>query len=426
SRPASGSARSRRRTGTTGRRGCRRAARAARPAGGRGRGRRPAGVRTAGGRVRGPSPRRPARSARSPRSAGPVPPRRRPGRPAGGRRARPGWSPRTPRRTPRSAGPCRAAGAARRSSRRRTPRRAPARRTRCRAPVPGSARPVPRRPGRRPARRRRAGRPRPSGRAGRTGPRRRRRAARTSGRAGPPRRPRRRSRRGSRSAGRRGRGTPRPRPARRPPRPCGRPGRGGSRGRRGAVCRRGRRCRGTRPSGLASSLEGTPVWLTDSRSWEDSVGYLRAAAALTGRGEQQAEAEQAFYDKLAEAQAAAEEEGFASVKPLVLYGSDGAFQVDSEGSIVGGLLDEVVDYDWEDRSTGGHQAGGSDYSIEEILAGDPDVIFVESFTFSEDDAPLSEQLAEDPVWKRIGAVEAGRVHEVDLAPWATGRGTRSL
>jgi len=178
--------------------------------------------------------------------------------------------------------------------------------------------------------------------------------------------------------------------------------------------------------GLASSLEGTPVWLTDSRSWEDSVGYLRAAAALTGRGEQQAEAEQAFYDKLAEAQAAAEEEGFASVKPLVLYGSDGAFQVDSEGSIVGGLLDEVVDYDWEDRSTGGHQAGGSDYSIEEILAGDPDVIFVESFTFSEDDAPLSEQLAEDPVWKRIGAVEAGRVHEVDLAPWATGRGTRSL
>ncbi|MFC3996570.1 ABC transporter substrate-binding protein [Nocardiopsis sediminis] len=179
--------------------------------------------------------------------------------------------------------------------------------------------------------------------------------------------------------------------------------------------------------GLAPSLEGTaPVWLTDSRSWEDSVDYLRAVAALTDRGAEQQRAEQAFYDTLAEAQADAEAEGLDTLKPLVLYGSDGAFQVDSRGSIVGGLLDQVVDYDWEDRSTGGHQAGGSDYSIEEILAGDPDIIFLESFTFSPGDSTLTEQLADDPVWQQISAVEQGRVHEVDLAPWATGRGTRSL
>ncbi|WP_159940191.1 MULTISPECIES: ABC transporter substrate-binding protein [unclassified Nocardiopsis] len=186
--------------------------------------------------------------------------------------------------------------------------------------------------------------------------------------------------------------------------------------------------------GLAGSHEGlvpalsetTTVWLTDSRSWNDSVEYLRNVAALTDRGQEQAAAEQAFYDTLAQAQATAAETGRDELTPIVIYGSDGSFQVDSRGSIVGGLLGEIFDYPWEDRATGGHQAGGSDYSMEEILAGDPDVIFLESFTFSPEDTTLSEQFAEDPVWNRITAVRNGDVHEVDLAPWATGRGTRAL
>jgi iron complex transport system substrate-binding protein len=178
---------------------------------------------------------------------------------------------------------------------------------------------------------------------------------------------------------------------------------------------------------LVPALEATTtVWLTDSRSWTDSVEYLRAVATLTDRGTEQAEAEQAFYDRLAEARATAAETGRDDLTPIVLYGSDGSFQVDSRGSIVGGLLDEIFDYDWEDRSTGGHQAGGSDYSMEEILAGDPDVVFLESFTFGEDDPTLTEQFTDDPVWNQITAVQEGAVHEVDLAPWATGRGTRAL
>ncbi|OKI12401.1 hypothetical protein A6A08_17765 [Nocardiopsis sp. TSRI0078] len=186
--------------------------------------------------------------------------------------------------------------------------------------------------------------------------------------------------------------------------------------------------------GLAGSHEGlvpalsetTTVWLTDARSWQDSVGYLRAVAALVDRSEEQAAAEQAFYDTLSQAQATAAETGQDELTPIVLYGSDGSFQVDSRGSIVGGLLDEIFDYHWQDRATGGHQAGGSDYSMEEILAGDPDVIFLESFIFSPEDATLTEQFADDPVWNRITAVRNGGVHEVDLAPWATGRGTRAL
>lgn len=186
--------------------------------------------------------------------------------------------------------------------------------------------------------------------------------------------------------------------------------------------------------GLAGSHEGlvpaleeiSPVWLTDSRSWTDSVEYLRAVAALTDRGTEQQSAEQGLYDALADAQATATETGQDELTPIVLYGSDGSFQVDSQGSIVGGLLDEIFDYHWEDRGTGGHQAGGSDYSMEEILAEDPDVIFLESFTFSPDDATLTDEFADDPVWNQITAVQNGDVHEVDLAPWATGRGTRAL
>lgn len=40
--------------------------------------------------------------------------------------------------------------------------------------------------------------------------------------------------------------------------------------------------------------------------------------------------------------------------------------------------------------------------------------------------PLSEVLAQNPLWGQLKAVQNGAVHEVNTDLWGNGRGTRSL
>ncbi|MEN3583842.1 ABC transporter substrate-binding protein [Streptomyces sp. ZYX-F-203] len=168
---------------------------------------------------------------------------------------------------------------------------------------------------------------------------------------------------------------------------------------------------------LAPALEGaTTFWAVQPATWEDSVGYLRDLAALTGRTDQGEKAEEAFRTKLAAAEKAPSDR-----TALVIYGSDENFGVAApESDVAAGLFPRISDYPWESRGVEGS------YSLEEILAGDVDVLFVETLSFGGADAELSETLAENPLWGRIPAVRNGDVHEVDSEVWAKGRGTRSL
>ncbi|QYO67959.1 ABC transporter substrate-binding protein [Leptolyngbya sp. 7M] len=50
-------------------------------------------------------------------------------------------------------------------------------------------------------------------------------------------------------------------------------------------------------------------------------------------------------------------------------------------------------------------------SLDHILQINPDVIFVQ--TYPPSIAPLSQQLANQPRWKRLKAVQMGQVYEVD-------------
>ncbi|MFI1016227.1 ABC transporter substrate-binding protein [Streptomyces sp. NPDC020965] len=168
---------------------------------------------------------------------------------------------------------------------------------------------------------------------------------------------------------------------------------------------------------LAPALRGaTTFWPVQPARWQDSVGYLRDLAALTGRTGQGETAERAFRSKLARA------EGERSGKTaLVIFGSDENFGVATPGNdVAAGLLPKIAHYPWQSRGVDGS------YSMEEILARDVDVLFVETLSFGGADGKLSEKLAENPLWSRIPAVRSGSVHEVDSEVWAKGRGTRSL
>ncbi|MEU5976860.1 ABC transporter substrate-binding protein [Streptomyces sp. NPDC047315] len=171
---------------------------------------------------------------------------------------------------------------------------------------------------------------------------------------------------------------------------------------------------------LAPALKGATVfWPVQPGSWEQSVRYLRDLAALTGRTEQGERAERTFRKKLAAA-----EQDPSDRTSLIIFGSDENFGVAAPGTdVTAGLFPKLSHYPWKSRGV----EGG--YSLEEILAREVDVLFVETLSFGGPagaDDSLAKKLADNPLWKRIPAVKNGRVHEVDAEVWAKGRGTRSL
>ncbi|MFJ5864721.1 ABC transporter substrate-binding protein [Streptomyces parvus] len=168
---------------------------------------------------------------------------------------------------------------------------------------------------------------------------------------------------------------------------------------------------------LAPALKGaTAFWPVQPGSWQDSVGYLRDLAALTGRTAQGEKAEKAFRTRLAEA-----ERQKSDRTALIIYGSDENFGVATpETDVAAGLFPKISHYPWKSRGVDGS------YSLEEILARGVDVLFVETLSFGAPDGKLSDKLAKNPLWSRIPAVKNGKVIEVDSEVWAKGRGTRSL
>ncbi|TDC83924.1 ABC transporter substrate-binding protein [Micromonospora sp. KC606] len=166
-----------------------------------------------------------------------------------------------------------------------------------------------------------------------------------------------------------------------------------------------------------------PLWLVEVKTYEDSVRYLRDVATLTDRGAQQVAAEQRFRDRLAAARATATARGLDRTTALAMYGGT-SIGVNTSDDLLGHLLSQVFDYPWPNRGGGFDNAQA--YSVEEILTRDPDIVFVQSFTFGPDAKTVSAQYAENPVWKRITAVREGRAYEVPAELWASGRGTRAL
>ncbi|MGW3832991.1 ABC transporter substrate-binding protein [Streptomyces microflavus] len=168
---------------------------------------------------------------------------------------------------------------------------------------------------------------------------------------------------------------------------------------------------------LAPALKGaTTFWPVQPGSWQDSVGYLRDLAALTGRTEEGEKAEKAFRTRLARAEQARSDR-----TALIIFGSDENFGVATpETDVAAGLFPKISHYPWKSRGVDGS------YSLEEILARDVDVLFVETLSFGAPDGRLSDKLADNPLWSRIPAVKNGKVIEVDSEVWAKGRGTRSL
>ncbi|MER7012221.1 ABC transporter substrate-binding protein [Saccharopolyspora sp. NPDC000359] len=176
---------------------------------------------------------------------------------------------------------------------------------------------------------------------------------------------------------------------------------------------------------LRPAIEGfAPLWLTEPVNWQESVAYLRNLGSLTGRTEQAVAAEAAFRGKLADAVRATRESGQANREVVLMYGSAESIGVDTSDSLKGDLLAQLYTYPFPAKGTDAETA--SNYSVEELLAEQPDVVLAYSLLFSPEDRTLSAQLADNPVWQQIPAVQEQQVHEVHAELFGSGRGTRSL
>lgn len=176
--------------------------------------------------------------------------------------------------------------------------------------------------------------------------------------------------------------------------------------------------------GLRDGLrEIAPLYITQPKTYQDSIAFLEMMGELTGRTTEADEAKKKLLDKL---------NFYITVSPkdksaLIMYGSDVNFGIDTEGSLVGSMITEITEYPWPAPvENGGHQAGGMTYSLEKVLETDPDWLFIETFSFGPDSQPLSEQFMANPLWAKLKAVREGQVQEVRTSIWASGRGTRSL
>lgn len=170
-----------------------------------------------------------------------------------------------------------------------------------------------------------------------------------------------------------------------------------------------------------------PLYIMNPATYNDSIFYLKDIGRLTGRSTQANAAAQRFLHKLATYKAKSPD----NTSALLIYGSDVNFNIFTQASLPGGLLAQVTPYPWPAPGAGAapasdHEPGAIPYSLEKIVAVNPDVLFIASLTFAAGTQSLSKQLASSPVWSQLKAVKNHQVYEVDPNFYIFGRGTRSL
>jgi iron complex transport system substrate-binding protein len=170
-----------------------------------------------------------------------------------------------------------------------------------------------------------------------------------------------------------------------------------------------------------------PLYIMNPASYTDSIKYLKDIGRLTGKSSVADAAVKKFQDKLDAYKARSPK----SKSTLLMYGADTNFNIFTQGSLFGTVLDQVTSYPFPPPAAGAptasdHEPGAIPYSVDKILAKDPDTLLIASFAFAPGAQPLSKQLAANPAWSHLKAVKDSQVFEVNPSYYIFGRGTISL
>ncbi len=172
--------------------------------------------------------------------------------------------------------------------------------------------------------------------------------------------------------------------------------------------------------GLASALGTIPVMITDPIGVEGAKKTLRDIATLVDKADAAEDEIAGFDDELEHLIEDIDEQR----SSIIIWTFDGV-SVGAEFLTApsASLLDSISDYTYRVEVEGGQFPV---FTLEELLDLDPEVIFASVVSFGGPSIPLAEQLADDPVWSQLSAVQAGEVHDVPFDLWSAARGLRSL
>jgi iron complex transport system substrate-binding protein len=172
-----------------------------------------------------------------------------------------------------------------------------------------------------------------------------------------------------------------------------------------------------------SSQVGAPVFAVRIASFDDVTAGLRKVGALTGNEEAGEAAAVELEEQLAGIQADLPDEG-PTVIVLVAAGPN-QFIAARGNTYLGAILEELgatnlVQGEPENFS----YPGFSDYSLERIIEGDPDVIITASIGGPPGTPQTSDILKSVPALSSLTAVQEGRVFEVDPFVYIQSAGPR--
>ena len=171
--------------------------------------------------------------------------------------------------------------------------------------------------------------------------------------------------------------------------------------------------------GLRAALESiAPLFIVNPIGVEGMLAHVVEVGILLGMEHEAEEAAADFASRL-DAYAA----GVTTKRSvMVVYGSDVNIGAETVCTPAIDALAHATEYPPDFTSCDVHNPFVS-FSVEQLLAVDPDVIFVQTYGFGPTPPePVSEQLVDNVIWRELVAVQNGEVYEVDFFIWGTSRG----
>ena len=172
--------------------------------------------------------------------------------------------------------------------------------------------------------------------------------------------------------------------------------------------------------GLRPGLESiAPLFIVNPIGVEGMLAHVAEIGTLLGMEEEAAAASAEFESRLERYVA-----GVTTKRSvMVVFGSDVNIGADTLCTPPVDALAQAVTYGLD--FPGCVHGEFPSFSVEQLLSIDPDVIFVQTFGFgATPPEPVTEQLADNAIWKELSAVRNGEVYEVDFTVWGTSRGIR--
>lgn len=163
-----------------------------------------------------------------------------------------------------------------------------------------------------------------------------------------------------------------------------------------------------------------PVFLVGVENYQEAIANLKAIGTMLGEEEKAEAAAQRFLNKLAAYKAKSPQDR----KIVVMRGTPSTFHVATDRSLVGATLSELTPYPWPLGDRAPTAINWANYSLEQILDVDPDVIFVVTNSRAPD---FIAELKKNRFWQELKAVKSDRVYPIEesLVGGMT-TGTRSL